>query len=1348
MIRNIMRKLLFVVGLLCVCLLADAQQKTTVVLHRKATMNELGLNEQQQAEITALTQQSTADIKKIRENPKLAESKKKSEISQIYVKRQKAYEAVLTSEQLAKYQQLKNVNKGESVLYKSLPLRKIERTTSADGLTIVVPKDKEWHKLGTAIASALKRYWKKDVKVHEPDETKFATGWSGNVIVLGNLANNKQMARLYGMRYAYADAVYPGKAGYQLQTVIDPFGHGGNTIVIGASDLEGAKLGVQKLLEVLQQQKDPSIPWLMERRLAEATTQYFRDYERSFKPKSNPAFFAGAKKLLNDLRPVMYDEPSKNVLLRVRAQINLFGEYYVLTGAPGYRDVYRELLLGYARFLNRYPKEANNQLVWKNMWSAGEKFFQLYAMLEGAAIFSDEERKEIVSALYLTCEANAQDPYLKGAKEKASRWNHEIFPAMSLVGSSFYFETYYDLPEIAEWRHKGHRIFVGNTTALTLDEGSDYLVHVPMVTIDYAMFTGQESFLQKTLRISADLQAMMIDNLGTMAGGGDTYPFGRSSAYSWGHSQVMYAASWYYNDPKYNYLLENAYRGPFPKQAMSDLQYPIRRYMATHSQADQMDASRYAKVEALEVEQGVYDDLKKTQELNVEQHTTFHKMTFRAGFGLDDSYLVIDGFSAGKHGHDDGNAILDYSAYRRLFLVDRDYIQKSPENHTGVVVVKNGEQHPKPALAQLQWVGDMDGVAISKSSVPDYNGTDWDRTIVSPDGQFFIIYDDLTFRESGHYLLRNLWQSLGTATTKGNTFHVEQKGVTMLIQNLGQGIHRLKNIYGHFIKYWKLVYDYPHADSETVLSQDILEREYQKGERTGFVNVLSSHREDTAPVESYALDARSVVVRSQGKSWVAIRDGLEGPGIFSNGNLHLIGEKEFIAVAVSKLRIGSKELNFEKPVFFKLNATNGEWKAYSVLKNKTRYDATGNPVEAKPLQSGQLSWNLSDQRQLTKSFLDRGTLPVNEIVSARSAVGVKNSQKFRGLHEQVTSSCTGDLDGDGVEESVLLAGINGNVAAIDAKGKTWWTFKAKGRVNEITFQRVGNRSFIFIATENWYLHALDIEGNELWQHQFPSGGAETEYKGNLLGLTHVRIAYLQGKDADPSVMVGTQFRFVYELDLAGKRKGRSLLYYYGIEDMAFADFDGDGKDEGVIAMEYYNFVVLKGKKETRFGRLRGPGWKFTKLVDSYGDKGLPGVLLGTKQREVMLVQYEGKVLERWVKNVGGEVNVLKRDLSVGKNGSEILVGTEGFQFYVLSPDGETIFRKTLDNRVLSLNSFVRDKQTGYLAGTAGGRLCELTDSHQKERWVQFDAEIADIHVIRNGTLPVVVLESGEVIIDF
>src|SRR5690606_27915172 len=133
---------------------------------------------------------------------------------------------------------------------------------------------------------------------------------------------------------------------------------------------------------------------------------------------------------------------------------------------------------------------------------------------------------------------------------------------------------------------------------------------------------------------------------------------------------------------------------------------------------------------------------------------------------------------------------------------------------------------------------------------------------------------------------------------------------------------------GHFIKYWKTAYDYPHADGETVLSQDIMERAYKKRARTGFVNVLSSHPDGTSPVESQRIDAKSLVVRSQGKSWIAIYDTLRNAGIFSDGSLHLLGEQELIAVAVSKLRIGTQELNFESPFFFKLNTSTGEWKTY------------------------------------------------------------------------------------------------------------------------------------------------------------------------------------------------------------------------------------------------------------------------------------------------------------------------------------------------------------------------------------------------------------------------------------
>lgn len=39
----------------------------------------------------------------------------------------------------------------------------------------------------------------------------------------------------------------------------------------------------------------------------------------------------------------------------------------------------------------------------------------------------------------------------------------EIFPAMAIAGSSFYFEKYYNMPEVSGWRNMGNRIFGGNT---------------------------------------------------------------------------------------------------------------------------------------------------------------------------------------------------------------------------------------------------------------------------------------------------------------------------------------------------------------------------------------------------------------------------------------------------------------------------------------------------------------------------------------------------------------------------------------------------------------------------------------------------------------------------------------------------------------------------------------------------------------------------------------------------------------------------------------------------------------------------------------------------------------------
>lgn len=734
----------------------------------------------------------------------------------------------------------------DTALYKQITPRLLERSTEIQGVNIVVPDDPEWKVAGERLQQILKTGGN-NTSVSVADPAKFSSGWAGNTILIGNIGNNKQMARFYGLRLSYADAVYPGKGGYQLLTVIDPFGLGGNTIVIGASDLKGAFAAVDRISDILNSGHGKSLPWLFEAKLSPSAAAYFRPSNKS-NPDRERELITRAVTLLKAVKPVKDSEVIADALLAVLAEFKTYGEYYQLTADSVYGKMYRELLIGYSRFVNSFPDAALSQLhERRNMWIQGEKVLQNWSVLEASPIFSESDREEILSALFLTCKANAADRYLVAAPEKAPRWNHEIFPAMSIVGSSYYFTKYYKIPEVSSWLSTGNRIFTGNTSYISMDEGSDYLTHLPMVNIDYAMATGDLKYIDKRLRPSADLHSMMIDNLGTLAGGGDTYPFGMSSAYSWGHSQVLNAASWHYDDPVYNFLLQRTRTGPFPGQKIPDLNYPVHRYIVNTENRKEI-TNNYPKIQAQEIEPGVYEELSRLEggQLIVDQNETFHKLTFRSGFGTSDPYLILDGFSAGKHGHQDGNTILNYSAEGRLFLNDRDYIQNTPEYHSGVVIVKEGVQVKKPPLVKLHWVGDINGTSLSRSTVPSYNGTDWDRTIISPNGKFFIIYDDLRFKEPGSYLLKNLWQSLGKASINQRTFNVEQGTAIMRIQSLTDASLRLKDIYGHFIKYWKTVYPYPLADSETVLTEIINEQKYHAGDTASFINILSSHTSGNA----------------------------------------------------------------------------------------------------------------------------------------------------------------------------------------------------------------------------------------------------------------------------------------------------------------------------------------------------------------------------------------------------------------------------------------------------------------------------------------------------------------------
>jgi hypothetical protein len=1213
--------------------------------------------------------------------------------------------------------------------------RALVSATDLGDLTIIVPEDESWKAVGNAIAKKIADKWKKTPRV-EVSRALPTQGWSGNTLLIGNLGNNWHIAKLYAMRFTYADAVFPGKNGYQLQTLVDPFGLGGNTVVLAASEAAGLHKGAERLESILEQLKEPKLPWLSETAVEKAVASFFPYGAAPSEPDLNKQI-KNNQTALAKLNP---DRKQFGALLSLLGSVTKYGEYYQMTGNEAYGRLYRQLLLGYADFLNRYPDAAKDQLNDReNMWTAGMSLFAGWTVNEASPIFSEEDRRQIVSAIYVTLEANDRDGYINRLPDRSARFNHDIFPGLSIMYGASYFQKYYRDKTADAWYAKGERVFTGNTANITLDEGSDYLMHVPVITLDYALATGDRKFLTQGLRPSADLQALLIDNLGTMSGGGDVYPFGRSSAYYWGHSAILNAASWFFNEPLYQYLLERTRTGPFNRQGMDDLKYPFHRYMTDKVNTGEIPQGRYPLVQAYPVEQGVYDDLKKGDEaveLDVPQSETVHKLAFRQGLHPNDSYLMLDGFAAGRHNHHDANTIIRYSANGRIFIDDRDYIERGPEHHSGVIVVKDGVQEQKPYLSRLKWVGDADGIGVSRTELPNYNGTDWDRLIASPGGRFYLIYDEVRIREDGNYVLENAWQTLGAATVREDRFEVAQQGVTMTIQSLDESDLRKYSRYGHFIKYWKTVYPYPYADEENVLREVKEEKRYAAGDVSRFIHVLSSSQAGEPQVEAERLSERAVRIAEGDKEWLAYFGPVDAEPLSTDGDFALIGDGDMLIAGTRLTRIGTQTLEFDQPVLLRLNFKANEWKAFSPTKGMTRYDEQGNPLTEGLVRQGKFALSLADAARLKERLAERGPVPAKrpgaESAAANPPIATEAQIEEAGwsLHyrfpEEMTSAAAGDLDGDGVDE-LLIGGAKGKVQAIDSKGEALWTFDASGRVNEVTVQQLDGQPTVFVATENWYVYALDAQGREKWHYKFPDDSAHREQKGNLLGITNVRVAYVNGADQEPWIMVGTQFRYVYGLDRDGKLKYEDLAYFYGIEDMEFADFDGDGRDEGFLGMEYSYYVLWEDRKLTNGGGTSGPGWK---VVETVADPDLgpnPAAVLGTKEHRVHLVQLrDGKLKELWQRNVGGEVNDIRIGDFNGDGAAEILVGSGGFQFYALNADGSVRARATLGDRVLKVAGLNRSGRSEYWAAADNGKLYRISESGDVVQSLRFSDSIRDI----------------------
>src|SRR5690606_25478571 len=115
------------------------------------------------------------------------------------------------------------------------------------------------------------------------------------------------------------------------------------------SDVAGAELGADRLVQLMQEASEPAIPWLNEAKLAQETASYLQ-YDGNPSESDIERALSNADVWLGRLKPTVGVETDADNLHYVFSRIKIFGENYQLSGIAGFGEVYKKLLKGFADF--------------------------------------------------------------------------------------------------------------------------------------------------------------------------------------------------------------------------------------------------------------------------------------------------------------------------------------------------------------------------------------------------------------------------------------------------------------------------------------------------------------------------------------------------------------------------------------------------------------------------------------------------------------------------------------------------------------------------------------------------------------------------------------------------------------------------------------------------------------------------------------------------------------------------------------------------------------------------------------------------------------------------------------
>ncbi len=595
---------------------------------------------------------------------------------------------------------------------------------------IVVPKGEDFRQIGQIIQERIRTLTGVTLPIRTdslPDQLLD----DHNVIAIGNMSNNPFIEKLYRQWYCLLDLKYPGKDGYVVRSLHNPYGTGHNVILVGGSDLKGTETAAKVFANLLEKEMPLTVGWLMKIKLGKG----MNPPDISLDDADWKVFsWRDSWRKTRSGREIGY-KPSTYFGWN---PISIAGVLYYMTGDKKYLDAFKAMAMPDPNQIpapNLKSDAFNDPLdpLVKNYHYRSHLVDCVWDLIEESPLFTDKERLFITNKLLE--HQRHYDPKSTFSKPHGDR--HSCWHMMNIYTGSRYFSRYYPDPlwkkRIANVRRAFHT-FIGDPTWGERD--TLYWVSTSIEPIfDFFTMDGSEDSSEEFVK--SGTARTMIHALKVLMTGKERDDYNRYVSIS-----LLNKAGYLLKDGSY-YWMARRLGFDFDTFRIGESFWPDEEItidppteLINHVASFPLSRTDWTR-----------------SQKNVPLEEAFQILSYRTGLGEKDDFFLIDGFNGlGRNPYH-----LNTIYYLRMFGgkgVLSGYLNDIDIWFKGATDLKVA----RAAALKSSLVADEGRAVYLKTEVPETSSANWQRHLLYLKDNLFLSIDRVMAKTSGHYDIVASWQ--------------------------------------------------------------------------------------------------------------------------------------------------------------------------------------------------------------------------------------------------------------------------------------------------------------------------------------------------------------------------------------------------------------------------------------------------------------------------------------------------------------------------------------------------------------------------------------------------------------